>query len=59
MKKEEKLLALTEVQILSFYQMLKHGLTYFLFLLEFYGTVRNQSTPKVTMNFLRKKFNNC
>jgi hypothetical protein len=59
MKKEGKLLALTEVQILSFYQKLKQGLIYFLFLLEFHGTVRNQSTPKVTMNFLRKKFNNC
>jgi hypothetical protein len=59
MKKEGKLFALTEVQILSFYQVLKQGLPYFLFLLELHGTVRNQSTAKVTMNFLRKKFNNC
>jgi hypothetical protein len=58
MKKEGKLLALTEVEILSFYQVLKQGLPHFLFLLEFHGMVRKQSTPKVTTNFLRKKFNN-
>jgi len=58
MKKEGKLLALTEVQILSFYKELEQCLPHLGFLLGLHGTEMKQSAPRATMIFLRKKFNN-
>lgn len=61
MKKEGELLTLisdrsTDPELL---QELEQCLPHLRFLLGLYGTEMKLSTPRVTMIFLRKKFNNC